>query len=97
MQVINLTDVLISYQYFSSKGGTKITITHIMIKAVGMMLYEAPDVNGRISFGKVILYFIGNIIINTSSFHMTMLMLLVLLTLMEERFLMNYTSIIIIN
>ena len=39
--------------YSSQKNGTKITITHIMIKAIGVMLNQAPDLNGRISFGKV--------------------------------------------
>lgn len=29
------------------------TLTHFVIKAIGKLLYECPDVNGKLVFGKV--------------------------------------------
>ncbi|EGD76754.1 hypothetical protein PTSG_08106 [Salpingoeca rosetta] len=36
----------------SDKSGTKITITHAVIKAIGLVLKKTPEVNGRLVFGR---------------------------------------------
>jgi len=38
------------------KAGIKVTLTHVAIKALAEVLKTAPDINGKISFGKFIPY-----------------------------------------
>ena len=38
---------------FIRKDAPKVTMTVFVIKAVAMILQAAPDINGRIAFGKV--------------------------------------------
>jgi len=39
--------------FFIRKDGTKVTITHLVMKAMAEVLKNTPDINGRIAFGKV--------------------------------------------
>jgi pyruvate/2-oxoglutarate dehydrogenase complex dihydrolipoamide acyltransferase (E2) component len=48
---LDMTDALKYMQYLREKTGEKITITHLVGKAVGMALKSAPDVNGRLFLG----------------------------------------------
>lgn len=51
---INMTDTLKYIQYLRKKTGEKVTITHLVGKAAGLALASAPEINGRILFGKYV-------------------------------------------
>lgn len=51
---IDMTQTLKYISYFRQKTTEKVTITHLVGKAVGMALAQAPDVNGRIVLGKYV-------------------------------------------
>ena len=55
------------------------TLTHFVIKAIGKLLHECPDINGKLVFGKVILLLIN------SSFNTKPKMFAALSILMEEK------------
>ena len=51
---VDATEALEYLNFVRQKTGEKITITHLVGKAVGLALKDAPDLNGRISLGKYI-------------------------------------------
>lgn len=51
---LDLTQTLKYIDYLRETTGEKITITHIVGNAAGKALKEAPDINGRIVFGRYI-------------------------------------------
>ncbi len=51
---IEMTGALAYLDYLREKKGEKVTITHLVGKAAGMALKNAPDLNGRIVFGRYI-------------------------------------------
>lgn len=57
----------------------RLTLTHFVIKAIGELLHECPDINGKLVFGKVF------IILNLSSSNTKLKMFVVWLILMEVK------------
>jgi len=51
MDVTNVLNYLKKYP-----EGKRPTLTHFVIKCMGVILQEAPDINGRIVFGKFVPY-----------------------------------------
>ena len=51
---VDATNLLRYCQEMTEKTGEKITVTHVVGKIVGLGLKEAPDINGRIAYGKYI-------------------------------------------
>ena len=51
---IDATNALTYLQELNDKTGIKTTITHLVGRAAGLALKQAPDLNGRIVFGKYI-------------------------------------------
>jgi pyruvate/2-oxoglutarate dehydrogenase complex dihydrolipoamide acyltransferase (E2) component len=49
---VDMTHALRYIEYLRATTGEKITITHLVGRAVSLALKEAPDVNGRIFLGK---------------------------------------------
>lgn len=52
--VVDATKALAYLEMLRQKTGEKVSVTHLVGKAVGMALAKAPLLNGRISFGKFI-------------------------------------------
>lgn len=52
--IIDVTHSLSYIEYLRKTTGKKITITHLVGKAVGLALKECPDLNGRIFLGRYI-------------------------------------------
>ena len=51
---IDMRGALGYMRYLREEKGEKISITHLVGRAAGLALKEAPDLNGRIVFGKYI-------------------------------------------
>jgi hypothetical protein len=50
---LDVTNINRYIKEVKEKLNLKVTMTHVIVKAVGELLKDAPDINGKIVFGKV--------------------------------------------
>jgi len=54
MQIFSISNINTFIAECKEKQGLKVTLTHIVVKAIGEVLKAAPDINGKIVLGKYI-------------------------------------------